>query len=69
MRISPLVFIGSLFLGLGVLFCALLVTTLDNKRITLGNASHTVCNHVSGANHAKNLNHGWLSEPASFSRQ
>jgi hypothetical protein len=50
MRISPLVFIGSFFLGLGVLFCALLVTTLDNTRVTLGNASHTVYSHVSGAN-------------------
>jgi hypothetical protein len=72
MRISPLVFIGSFFLDLGVLLCALLLTTLGNKRVTLGSASHTVYRHVSGANHAKNLNHSWLftmSEPVSFSRQ
>jgi hypothetical protein len=64
MRISPLVFIGSFILRLGVIFCTLLLT-LDNKKVTLGNASHSVYSHVSGANQS------WLfamSEPVPFSR-
>jgi hypothetical protein len=68
MKISPLVFTESFFLGLGVLFFALLLTTLDNNRVTLGNASHTVYSHVLDVNHTENLSHSWLSESLSFSR-